>query len=37
MAHFARLAEHPNFKPDIEPYLRKLSAAAQGVSVKANG
>ena len=37
MAHFARLAEHPNFKPDIEPYLRKLSAAAQGVSVTANG
>jgi elongation factor 1-gamma len=37
MAHFARLAEHPNFKPDIEPYLRKLSAAAQGVSVTADG
>jgi hypothetical protein len=31
------LAEHPHFKPNIEPYLRKLSAAAQGVSVKANG
>jgi glutathione S-transferase len=29
-AHFERLAEHPNFKPDIEPYLRKLSAAADG-------
>jgi hypothetical protein len=37
MAHFARLAEHPNFKPDIESYLRKSSAAAQGVSVTANG
>jgi glutathione S-transferase len=37
MAHFARLAEHPNFKPDIEPYLRKLSAAAEGDSVTANG
>jgi glutathione S-transferase len=28
MAHFARLVEHPAFKPDIEPYLRKLSADA---------
>jgi glutathione S-transferase len=36
-AHLAQLAEHPNFKPDIEPYLRKLSGAAEGVSMTANG
>jgi glutathione S-transferase len=29
LAHFAGLAEHPHFKPDLEPYLRKLSAAAE--------
>ncbi len=34
-AHFARLTEHPNFKPDLELYLRKLSAAAGGASVAA--
>lgn len=36
-AHFARLTEHPNFKPDLEPYLRKLSAAADAASVTASG
>ena len=35
-AHFARLTEHPNFKPDLELYLRKLSAAADGASVAAS-
>ena len=36
MAHFARLAEHPNFRPDLEPYLRKLSAAAEAGSAAAS-
>jgi glutathione S-transferase len=27
--HFARLVAHENFKPDIEPYLQKLLAAAE--------
>jgi glutathione S-transferase len=25
-AHFARLADHPAFAPDVQPYLRKLDA-----------
>jgi glutathione S-transferase len=37
MAHFAGLAEHPHFKPDLEPYLRKLSAAAEASLAAANG
>jgi glutathione S-transferase len=28
MAHFARLADHPAFAPDVQPYLAKLSPAA---------
>jgi elongation factor 1-gamma len=28
-AHFARLLQHENFKADLEPYVRKLSAAAE--------
>src|SRR5262249_29143814 len=27
--HFARLVAHENFKPDLEPYLQKLLAAAE--------
>jgi hypothetical protein len=27
-AHFARLLQHQNFKADLEPYVKKLSAAA---------
>ena len=27
-AHFARLLQHENFKADLEPYVKKLSAAA---------
>jgi glutathione S-transferase len=27
MAHFARLADHPAFSPDVRPYLEKLSSA----------
>jgi glutathione S-transferase len=30
--HFARLVEHEKFKPDLEPYLSKLSAAADARS-----
>jgi glutathione S-transferase len=29
MAHFARLAEHPAFAPDVRPYLEKLTLAAK--------
>ena len=29
MAHFARLADHPAFAPDVRPYLDKLSAAGR--------
>jgi glutathione S-transferase len=28
MGHFARLLQHEHFKADLEPYVRKLSAAA---------
>ncbi|HEV8713659.1 MAG TPA: glutathione S-transferase family protein [Candidatus Binatia bacterium] len=28
-AHFARLCKHPAFAPDVEPYLKKIEAAAQ--------
>src|SRR6266446_369753 len=29
MAHFARLADHPAFAPDVRPYLERLSAATK--------
>ena len=28
MAHFAKLAEHPAFAPDVMPYLEKIDKAA---------
>jgi elongation factor 1-gamma len=27
-AHFARLIEHEHFKPDLKPYVEKLSSKA---------
>jgi len=29
MAHFARLADHPAFAPDVRPYLQRLSSATK--------